>query len=253
MMICTEHTPMKTDLTMMTSTTSAFRRAASRAASFTASFVVAVVVVAAGGARVASAQGSGQAAPAPGTPSASAPAQSGGGPAQKEMAAAMEKARRFTQPGEAHKALGRFAGKWSTEMRFFMMGKPTPPEKGTAEFAWLMPGRWMKGEMSGSLMGNPAKWFTLIGYDNFKQSYVTTNVSTMDTAMTHAEGDMDPGGAVLIMYGTLDEYLTGEHDKMVKYVWRFASPDRIVMEVHDLPIGETNTKVLEMTYVRSGS
>jgi hypothetical protein len=65
--------------------------------------------------------------------------------------------------------------------------------------------------------------------------------------MTHAEGDMDPSGNTLIAYGTLDEYLTGEHDKMVKYVWRFQSPTRIVLEVHDLPIGENNTKVVEVT------
>jgi hypothetical protein len=90
-----------------------------------------------------------------------------------------------------------------------------------------------------------------MGYDNFKQSYVTTMVSTMDTAMLHAEGDMDPSGKALLAYGTLDEYLTGEHDKMVKYVWRFVSDDEIVLEIHDLPIGEHNTKVVEITYSRA--
>ena len=84
-------------------------------------------------------------------------------------------------------------------------------------------------------------------------SYVFTTVSTMDTAMNHAEGDMDPGGKAMILYGTIDEYLTGEHDKMVKYVFRFLSPDKIVLEVHDLPIGENNTKVLEITYTRATS
>ena len=72
----------------------------------------------------------------------------------------------------------------------------------------------------------------------------------MDTIMIHQEGDMDPGGKALLMYGTLDEYLTGEHDKMVKTVFRFLSEDEIVMEVHDLPIGEKNTKVFEIRYKR---
>ncbi len=82
-------------------------------------------------------------------------------PAQKqprgveEMAAAMAKARRFTQPGEAHKTLGRFVGKWNTEMRIFMAGKPTPAEKGTAEFTWQMPGRWLKQDFTGAIMGQP--------------------------------------------------------------------------------------------------
>ena len=37
---------------------------------------------------------------------------------------------------------------------------------------------------------------------------------------------------------------------MVKYVWRFVTKDRLVLEVHDLPIGEKNTKVVEFTYNR---
>ena len=48
----------------------------------------------------------------------------------------------------------------------------------------------------------------------------------------------------------LDEYLTGEHDKMVKYAWRFLSPDEMVLEVHDLHIGEQDTMVLETRYRR---
>ena len=169
-------------------------------------------------------------------------------PTQSEMAAMMAKAKRFTQPGDAHKQLERFLGKWTTETRMFAMGKPTPPEKGTADFSWLMSGRWLKMESIGTMMGLPAQAFMIIGYDNFKQSYVSTHLSNIDTAMTHAEGDMDPSGKTLISYGTLDEYLTGEHDKMVKYVWRFVSPTHLVLEVHDLPIGETNTKVVEITF-----
>ncbi len=164
------------------------------------------------------------------------------------MKAAMEKAKRFTEPGPAHKQLDRFLGKWNTQTRLYMGPKPGAPEKGTAEFSWVMPGRWMKLESAGTLMGLPSRTFMLMGYDNFKQSYVMTMVNGLDTAMTHAEGDMDPSGSALIAYGTLDEYLTGEHDKMVKYVWRFPSPTKIVLEVHDLPIGENNTKVVEVTF-----
>jgi len=79
---------------------------------------------------------------------------------------------------------------------------------------------------------------------------VQTSVTDFDTAMNRMEGDMDPSGKSLLLYGTLDEYLTGEHDKMVKYVYRFDSADRITLEVHDLPIGEHNTKVVEWIFER---
>lgn len=171
-------------------------------------------------------------------------------PTAADMAAMKEKAKRFTQPGAHHKALERFLGKWDTETRFFMGAESTPPESGTAEFTWLMEGRWLKGESAGTFMKSPMRTFLIMGYDNFKRSYVTATLSSMDTAMLHFEGDVDPATNAIVSYGTLDEYLTGEHDKMVKSVWRFPSADKIILEVHDLPIGERNTKVFEITYTR---
>jgi hypothetical protein len=147
--------------------------------------------------------------------------------------------------------LERFIGTWNTETRLFMGGRSTPPEKGTSKTSWLMKGRWIKTEATGKFLGRPLQVCSIMGYDNFKQSFVVTNVSNMDTAMNHSEGDLDPAGKVLLVYGTLDEYLTGEHDKMVKTVYRFLSADEIVMEVHDLPIGEKNTKVVEVRYRRA--
>lgn len=173
-------------------------------------------------------------------------------PSPADIAAMMEKAKGFTQPGPAHKVLERFLGKWDLETRFFMGGKSMPPEKGTAEGAWLMEGRWLRFSWSGTMMRQKMEGFSLLGHDNFKKSYVMSAVTNIDTAMNRAEGDMDPGGETLIMYGTIDEYLTGEHDKMVKYVWRFHGKDKIVLEVHDLPIGENHTKVVEFTYTRAG-
>ena len=77
-----------------------------------------------------------------------------------------------------------------------------------------------------------------------------SDVNNMDTALRHAEGDMTPDGSALVLYGTLDEYLTGEHDKMVKYVYRFVNDDEFILEVHDLPIGLENTKVMEAHFHR---
>jgi hypothetical protein len=167
-----------------------------------------------------------------------------------DMAAMMAQAEKYTSPGEHHELLNRHLGEWDTEMILFMGGNAMEPSKGTSKSEWLMEGRWLKSDFEGSMMGMPMRIVSIMGYDNFKQSYVVTSVNSMDTIMLHQEGDMDPGGKALLMYGTLDEYLTGEHDKMVKTVFRFLSEDEIVMEVHDLPIGETNTKVFEIRYKR---
>lgn len=165
-----------------------------------------------------------------------------------EIAALVANASRLTRPGAEHDLLERFLGTWDSVTR--ITGATGDGDPGTVEYSWLMPGRWLKSEFKGRMMGMLVESFTIIGYDNFKQSYVWSSVSNMDTALRSAEGDLDPGGKALITYGTVDEYLTGEHDKMVRYVWRFVDKDKIVMEVHDLAIGENNTKVVEVEMTR---
>ena len=183
-------------------------------------------------------------------PSSSAQVQDDGGVDPQELADGMAAATDYTQPGPHHELLGRFLGEWDTEMFVFMGGQKMGPMKGHATTEWLMDGRWVKSSGSSKMMGFEVEFFSLTGYDNFKRSYVTTTVSSMDTAMNHAEGDVDPKTGALLLYGTVDEYLTGEHDKMVKTVWRFPSDDERVMEIHDLPIGEENAKVIEVRYTR---
>ncbi len=183
-------------------------------------------------------------------PTATAPVQSPDPQGQDDMKAMMAKAAKFTKPGANHQMLERFLGKWKTETRGFMGDRAMPPSPGEAEFTWLMPGRWLQQRTKSSMMGMPFDIYAVLGYDNFKQSFVFTQVTTMDTAMNHAEGDMDPSGKSMLLYGTIDEYLTGENDKMVQYVWRFPSADEMVLEVHDLPIGESNNKVVEARFTR---
>ena len=166
------------------------------------------------------------------------------------MKTAMENSRKFTQPGENHKLLQRFVGNWETATRFVMAGNKGAPSRGTCKADWLMKDRWVQLNVTGPLIGREVKAFTLIGYDNFKQSFVVTSVNDLDTAMNRSEGDLTRDGKTLITYGTIDEYLTGEHDKAVKYVWRFVDEDTIVFEVHDLHIGEDNTMVIEQTLKR---
>ena len=170
---------------------------------------------------------------------------------QSDMAAMMAKAKEFVTPGPEHELLERFVGKWNTTTHFVMGGQKTPGEKGVAEYHWLMDGRWLAGKTEGTFMGNPAEGFSLLGYDRFKKSYVSTRVTSLDTAMNRTEGDMTRDGKALISFGTIDEYLTGEHDKTVKTIWRFVAEDKMVLEVHDLHIGETGTQVLEMVFERN--
>lgn len=175
-------------------------------------------------------------------------------PAPQDPAAAMKKWMATMKPSENHKFLAQFVGKWETTTRLRMGGPADKPleTKGTAEYRWLVEGKWLLREAEGSMpMMGKVKSFTIFGYDNYKHKFVSTQVDSMTTAMLHAEGMLDQSGKTRFLYGPMDEPMTDEHDKPVKYATRVISADEHVEEVHDLAIGETGTLVIDVVYRRA--
>jgi hypothetical protein len=167
------------------------------------------------------------------------------------MEDAMKKWMDACRPGPHHKQLERLLGSWDVETSMWMdPAAPPAKSKGTAECKWLVEGKWIVTDAKGTFMGKPTSSHGVMGYDNFKHHFVFTQVDSMQTAMFHAEGNFDQSGQALIAYGVIDEPIDGENDKPVKRVWRFDGADRFVIEVHDLGIGETNTKVIEYAFTR---
>jgi hypothetical protein len=54
------------------------------------------------------------------------------------------------------------------------------------------------------------------------------------------------------MYGTMDDAVSGEHNKMVKYVTRLTGPNSFVFEYYDLSRPGPDAKVGELVYTRKG-
>ncbi len=177
-------------------------------------------------------------------PAAPAPQQANGDDMQKMM----EAAKKWTAPSAAHQKLARFVGKWDVESS--MLGQPVGKSK--AEFRTILGGRFVEAELKGQFwIKKDYESVYLLGFDNFKQAYVQTSIDNMNTMMLEAQGKADQSGDALILYGKMDEYLTGEIGKEVKYVYRWKDDDHFSIEVHDLAIGESNTKVVEMQYTRA--
>src|SRR6185503_12159970 len=124
--------------------------------------------------------------------------------------------------------------------------KPPMEEKGTAEFTWLTEGKWLQQKWTGPMFGMPSGGLTILGYDNFKERFVSCSVDALQTTMQTAFGHFDQSGDDLILWGTIDEPGTPEQDKQCKYVYRGFGKDKFTFEVHDMMIGEQNTKVVEI-------
>jgi hypothetical protein len=169
-------------------------------------------------------------------------------PTAEDMMKLMQK---YAAQGQHHAELGTLIGKW--DLTFRMPGMPGEPSKGTAETKWWIQDRFIETRMNvpKAMFGKDVELVSLTGWDNYKHKWVGTTASSMGTSLVSCEGVVvDPTGKVRVMYGALDEYLTGEHDKTVKYVTRIQSPDAHVIEVWDMAIGETGQVVMEFSFSR---
>jgi uncharacterized protein DUF1579 len=167
----------------------------------------------------------------------------------------MKKWEEAATPGESHKLLNPFIGRWNMKTRAWMQGKDKAPSESTgiSDIRWSLDGRFLLQESTGEMMGKPFSGVGYTGYDNFKQKYVFVWMDNSATAMYTGEGTSDPGAQVFTFYGKMDEPMTGEKDKTVKYVTRLVSKDKHVFEIYD-QVGTPNEfKVVEITYTRKPS
>jgi hypothetical protein len=200
---------------------------------------IALIVLAAAMAGQASAQGK----------QAKGQEQSAVNPETQEM---MKKWMDAASPGEPHKVLEHFIGKWDTACKMWMEGPGKPPSetKGTSEVKWILGGRYTHEELKSQMMGMPHIGMGITGYDNFKKQYVGFWIDNMSTAMFNTLGDFDASKKVLTAIGKMDEPMTGEKDKLVKYVVQIIDKDKHVFSVYDLPGTPNEYKVVEITYTR---
>lgn len=173
-------------------------------------------------------------------------------PSPEEMQKMMRVYMETTKPSKYHSYLHQFLGEWESKSKIWMAGPNGPPteSKGTAKYSWAVEGKWLRIEATGTLMGIPMKGFGIQGYDNFKKKYVGLWIDSMGTALLTYEGTLDKTGKTLMQWGKMDEPMTGEHDKAVKYVTHSVQGDKFTFEIHDLAIGGNNTKVIEVEYTR---
>lgn len=162
-----------------------------------------------------------------------------------------ERTMEATSTGDHHQALAQFLGDWDVELAMVMPGVPPQASSGTATYEWIIEDRWMGSRIKGSFLGMPYESFSIMGFDSFAKNHVLTTVNSTDTSMLTARGVVvDPEGKSTAVFGTLDEYTTGELKKPFKAVTHIQDKDHHVIEVWDLGIGHEGAKVIEFRFSR---
>lgn len=154
-------------------------------------------------------------------------------------------------PGPMHESLAEDIGTWDVTSKMYMQGPDAPPmeSRGVSEIRWIIDGRWLIEEFKGEMMGEPTTGYSIMGYDNYKKQFVACWFDSMSTAMINFHGSRSADGKTLTMFGTMDEPMTGEKGKTVKFVSRTVDADTRHFEIQEVQYGEPFT-VVQMTYTR---
>jgi len=166
----------------------------------------------------------------------------------------MKKWKEYSSPGERHKVLDQLVGKWTTKTKVWPAGAESPSSEstGTSDFKWILGKRHVQQQSQGTMLGMKVESIGFFGYDNFKRKYTSTWMESTSTARYTAEGTIDRTGKKITMHGHMDEFLTGEHDKMVRYELQLITQDTFSFKIFDLGLGK-DSLVVEVNYTRAKS
>jgi hypothetical protein len=170
--------------------------------------------------------------------------------AEPDHEAMMKKWAEIATPGPQHKGLEGFVGEWEVASKWWMApGAPPMESKGTSKVHSILGGRYVQEEHTGEMMGKPFNGIGITGYDNFKKKYVSFWIDDAGTGMYTSEGTADAAGKVFTFVGKMDDPMTGEKDKTVKFILTIVGADKRLFEMHE-PAKGKDSKIGEMAYTR---
>ncbi|HYO47423.1 MAG TPA: DUF1579 domain-containing protein [Gemmatimonadota bacterium] len=137
-----------------------------------------------------------------------------------------------TTPGEHHQVLNGSVGKWEQKLTMWMAPDAPPMEStSTSTAAWSFDGRWMEEDITGTFMGMPFQGRSLMGYDNFRDEYVSIFMDNMSTAPMIARGTYDPATRTFTLTGTMDDFVVGTRDIPFRQVSTITDDTHATMEM----------------------
>jgi len=162
----------------------------------------------------------------------------------------MEQYLKLSLPGEHHKYLDKMAGSWTYTVKLWspMGGEPTEAV-GTIDAAWILGGRFLKSDFTGTLMNLPFEGISYDGYDNVQKRYVATWIDNFTTGIQVFEGGPSTDGKVRTMMTEGIDPLTGQKMK-TKGVTTILSADSYTYDAYVLLPDGKEFKQMELVAKR---
>lgn len=191
---------------------------------------------------------------APGRPAAKEtvkaqpPAEKKDAPAGHEMPA--------DEPGEMHKFLAKFEGKWSGTVKHSYDPSQPPTESQTSGKQWMeFGGRYLfstfEGDMGPEAGGQRFRGHGIMGYNNTLKKFQSTWVDNMSTAVENNAGTLDASGKVLTLTGNMTNAMAGGTVK-ARWVITWTGPDSYTEDFYMPGPDGKEFKTMELNFKRAG-
>jgi len=155
-------------------------------------------------------------------------------------------------PGEFHKHLQPFIGKWKLVVKYRMDPAAEWKESlSESEVEWIIGDRFIREEVEGEMEeGVKFEGLGFTGYDNLKKKYVSAWMDNMGTGMMVSEGSCDESGKVFTFVGEHIDPMTGKAGKD-KTVLKIVNNDKHVMEMYMNGPDGKEFLAMEIVYTRA--
>ncbi len=158
----------------------------------------------------------------------------------------------YMTPGDMHKMVASWDGKWKTEISSWM-SPDAPPTKstGTSVNKMVLGGRYQESVHTSTMMGMPFEGHGTMGYDNAKKIFISTWIDNLGSGIIKLEGAWDAATKSIVLKGMCVDPASGKDCEM-KEVFKVVDDNTHVMEMYGPnPKDGKEMKMMEMKFSRT--
>ncbi len=155
-----------------------------------------------------------------------------------DSAALMKAWADFMTPGEMHKLMSSWAGKFEADVTMWMDPEAPPTKNKATSEAKMWNGLYLITTNKGTMNGMPFEGMSTIAYDNSKKKFINTWIDNMGSGIMIMEGDYNPTTKTLTLEGKMTDCTTGK-DSKVREITKFNDDGSQLMEMY-MPDGKGN-------------
>ena len=152
-------------------------------------------------------------------------------PPRPDSATAAKNWQDYMTPGDMHKMMASWNGKWKTDMTVWMEpGKDPQKTTGTGENKMIMNGLYQTSTYKSNMMGMAFEGLSTTGYDKHKKVFEATWVDNMGSGIMKMSGPWDEANKTITLTGKMTDPASGQ-EMDYKQIMKVVDDNTHVMEM----------------------